>query len=295
MSHSTKLTFIGGDKREVFLAGQLLERGYEVVFCGFENHPALPAANIDDPVAATRDAAAVILPLSGLDQACRPKSAFSERPHQLTEEFFFALPAGIPLFIGWAEEEIKQLARKVNLVELAADDELAILNSIPTAEGAIALAMDNSPITIHGSRSLVTGFGRCAITLARMLAAIGSRVTVVARRAAQRARAREMGFEAYSLAALPDHISRQQFIFNTIPAMILAEAILRRAAACHLIVDIASAPGGTDFSAAEQMGLQAIHAPGLPGKVAPQSAGQILAQVFPRLLQQHGVTRRNEK
>lgn len=295
MASPVKLTIIGGDSREVHLAEHLQQRGYQVSLCGFDKHPALPAENIADPVAATRDAAAVILPLAGLDENCQPRSRFCDNPPRLDAGFFQALPAGIAVFIGWAREEVRRMAQGTTLVEIGEDDELAILNSIPTAEGAVALAMANSPVTIHGSRSLVTGFGRCAVSLARMLAAIGSRVTVVARNAAQRARAHEMGLEAYPLDAITDHISRQHFVFNTVPALVLSGSVLSRATSCHLVVDIASAPGGTDFKAAEQMGLKAMLAPGLPGKVAPLSAGQILAQVFPRLLQQHGVTGRLAK
>ncbi len=44
-------------------------------------------------------------------------------------------------------------------------DDVAILNSIPTAEGIIQRAMELSDITIHGSQALVLGMGRCGITL----------------------------------------------------------------------------------------------------------------------------------
>ncbi len=47
---------------------------------------------------------------------------------------------------------------------LAELDEMAILNSIPTAEGAISRAMQELPVTLHGSRAVVVGFGRCGIT-----------------------------------------------------------------------------------------------------------------------------------
>ena len=61
--------------------------------------------------------------------------------------------------------------------------EIAILNSVPTAEGAIQVAMENTEITIHNSRCLVMGFGRCGTTLARSLLALGARVTVCSRSA----------------------------------------------------------------------------------------------------------------
>ncbi len=45
----------------------------------------------------------------------------------------------------------------VRVVELTALDEIAIANSIPTAEGAVQLAMEKLPITIHGADALVLG------------------------------------------------------------------------------------------------------------------------------------------
>src|SRR5690606_12200007 len=105
---------------------------------------------------------------------------------------------GITLYIGVAKPVVAELASRyrVRVVESAELDEIAILNSIPTAEGAIQRAMEELPVTLHGSPVVVVGFGRCGMTLARMLGGIGARVCVVARGAGQRARAYEMGFEA---------------------------------------------------------------------------------------------------
>ena len=42
--------------------------------------------------------------------------------------------------------------------------------------------MEQLPITIHGARVLVVGFGRVGRALAQRLAALGAKVTVAARR-----------------------------------------------------------------------------------------------------------------
>ncbi|MDP3488229.1 MAG: dipicolinic acid synthetase subunit A, partial [Bacillota bacterium] len=51
-----------------------------------------------------------------------------------------------------------------------------------------------------------------------------------------------------------------------------------------VIIDIASSPGGVDFSAAQELNRVAVLAPGIPGKFTPQSAGRILGRVLPRLI-----------
>jgi len=76
-----------------------------------------------------------------------------------------------------------------------------------------------------------------------------------------------------------------EIIFNTIPAVVLERAYLQRLNSDTLIVDLASTPGGTDFIAAKELGISAIHALSLPGKVAPKTAGEILSRTIPLLLE----------
>ena len=73
-------------------------------------------------------------------------------------------------------------------------------------------------------------------------------------------------------------------VFNTVPSLVLTRDILQHARQETVIIDLASQPGGTDFEAANMFGIKAILAPGLPGKVAPVSAGKILADVIPSLI-----------
>ena len=59
---------------------------------------------------------------------------------------------------------------------------MTVLNAIPTAEGAIQIAMEEMPVTIHGSKAFVLGFGRVGETLAKMLNGIGAKTYVAARK-----------------------------------------------------------------------------------------------------------------
>ena len=55
----------------------------------------------------------------------------------------------------------EELVQKTRLVITGDDEELALLNAIPTAEGAIQKAMELSMVTLHGSNALIFGLGRC--------------------------------------------------------------------------------------------------------------------------------------
>ncbi|MCL4424899.1 MAG: dipicolinic acid synthetase subunit A, partial [Firmicutes bacterium] len=176
------------------------------------------------------------------------------------------------------------LAAGVRVIPYRERDDFAILNSIPSAEGALQVAMENLPVTLHGSTALVLGLGRTGLTLARMLCGLGARTVVVARNPAQLARAAEMGCCPVPLRNLGAVIREGTVVFNTIPALVLNREVLGKAQPELLIIDLASAPGGTDFAGAGELGLKTIWALGLPGKVAPRTAGRAIFQVVASFL-----------
>ena len=57
-----------------------------------------------------------------------------------------------------------------------------------------------------------------------------------------------------------------------------------------LIVDLASSPGGVDVGAAEKYGIRYISALSLPGRVAPDSAGEIIAETIKNILVAEEIT-----
>lgn len=157
------------------------------------------------------------------------------------------------------------------------------------------MAMEATKITIHGSQSFVLGLGRCGWTLSRMLQGIGAHVTGVARKPSDLARAVEMGLHTVHFMDLEDEIGRAEVIFNTVPHQILDRMMLEKVARDAVIVDLASIPGGTDFEYAQMLGIKAQLAPGLPGIIAPKTAGRILAEIYPAVIQEHLTFNRQSK
>ena len=111
-------------------------------------------------------------------------------------------------------------------------------------------------------------------------------MTVAARRPAQRALAESFSLRAVDLARLEQTAPAFDTVVNTIPAPVLTEAVLAALRPGSLIVDLASKPGGTDFAAAEELGLHAEHALALPGRCAPQTAGALIAQTVLAILEE---------
>lgn len=291
-----RLAVIGGDDRELYMISELQKLGAYIVGVGFEK--AVPIEGLTF-VASPREAVgqvdALLFPMYGTDERGVVKAKYSNSPIILNKEVLQAIPAQVPLFIGWARPVLKSAAEMmgIRIIETAQLDQIAILNSIPSAEGAIQMAMEASTITIHGSRSFVLGLGRCGWTLARTLKGMGAQVTGVARKSADLARAIEMGLKAVHFSDLEEEIGQAELIFNTVPQPILDKVLLERVAKDAVIIDIASIPGGTDFEYAQLSGIKAMLAPGLPGIVAPKAAGKILAQVYPQLILRYLTTNMN--
>jgi dipicolinate synthase subunit A len=100
------------------------------------------------------------------------------------------------------------------------------------------------PITLHGSGALVLGYGRIGKVLSNMLAGIGARVTVEARKCEDLSWIASYGYQGIHISELGKAIGQFDVIFNTIPSMVLDRQILRNVKKNALIIDLASKPGG---------------------------------------------------
>lgn len=282
-----RLAVIGGDDREIYLIPELQRLGAYIIGLGLEKSP---LGNSIEHAGSFKDAVkkadALLFPMYGTDERGLVKAKYSKSPIFLTNEDLESIPLGVPIFIGWARPALKMAAQILNipLIEIANRDEVAILNSIPSAEGAIQMAMEATNITIHNSKSFVFGVGRTGITLINKLKGMGARVTAVARKPADLARALEIGVRVTDYFKLENEISRADIIFNTVPALVLNKNVLDKMSREAVIIDLASIPGGTDFEYARKLGIKAQLAPGLPGIVAPKTAGKILAQIYPSVI-----------
>lgn len=147
-----------------------------------------------------------------------------------------------------------------------------VANAVPTAEGAVQVAMETLPFTLHSSRVLVLGFGRVGKLTAHRMRALGAKVTVSASGYEDLAWAAAYHYETIRLADLAWELGGFQLLVNTIPAQVLDRRRLHWVDPEAFLLDLASAPGGVDLAAAEERGLRVLQAPGLPGRTAPVTA-----------------------
>lgn len=277
---------IGGDLRSAYLAGALAADGHRVITAGFDGTE-LPACVTACTNAAQAIALAdcVILPLPVSTDGVNVNAPFSRVSIPL-ETVVQAVREDQLLFGGQISDAFR---RELSLRGLTAADyfcreELAVLNAVPTAEGAIQLAMEELPITLAGSRCLITGYGRIGRVLARLLTALDASVTVAARRCSDRAWAQAQGCRSVEI----DAVSRERYdvIFNTVPYKLFTREVLEGLDKSTLLIDLASRPGGVDFNAAAELRLKTIWALSLPGRVAPQSAGVIIKKTVLNMIKE---------
>ena len=184
------------------------------------------------------------------------------------------------IFSGAIPKEFKRQMEinNVTYVDLMELDEVALLNAIPTAEGAIVKAMEMTDITIHGANVLVLGFGRVAKVLADKLKGLNANVFCAARKQKDLAHINALGYNVVDINNMRDSIDKMNIIFNTVPTMILGEKKLNLLNKNTVIIDLASSPGGVDFKVAENLDIKACLELALPSKVAPKSAASYLKQ-----------------
>lgn len=307
-----RIAVLGGDARQWEAARVLASAGYEVRVFGLRQpdgslaggpQPSSgPPAEGRQPVvaASAQEAVAGAGAVVGPVQGALPTGAIWTQPGLepvvLSQEDLAGLAPGAIVLMGMANEPFRRLCREVgvDLFEYRDEDDFALLNAIPSAEGAIAMAMEMTSFTLFGSCCFVLGLGRTGEILALMLKGIGAKTFVAARRPEALARVEAHGHQAIPFAELERAIGQAQVVFNTAPAPILYGKTLEALQRGTVIIDLASAPGGTDFEAAKVRGIKAVLAPGLPGKVAPESAGRYVAQLVVRTLKSRPPVGREE-
>ena len=164
------------------------------------------------------------------------------------------------------------------------DEALTILNTIPTAEGAIQVAMEETTYTLNNMNVLVLGFGRVGKLLSYKLKNLGANVYTEARKESDLAWIKAYGYTPIDLKDLNNYLCKMDAIFNTVPVKILDKSRLILISSDSLIVDLASYPYGVDFEAAKKLGIKTKIASALPGKVAPDTAAIYVKDYVYRVL-----------
>ncbi len=283
MQRNKKIAFVGGDRRFLTAAKILGERGNECAVCGFDacEEDFGPVTRCRELISAVGGADAVVLPLPYSTDGRLVPCPLSSGGVKLTE-LLASLSEGQILLGGCLDGAIREQLRQkgVRALDYYENESLCIRNAIPTAEGALAIAMNEMPITLHAARACVLGYGRIGKVLAAQLKALGAETTVFARKSTDRTWIEAAGCHAADITQMEACGLSFDVIFNTVPHAVLNRERLSLLGKETLLIDLASRPGGIDFEAAKELGLRCVYALSLPGKCSPVSAGLYIAEAL---------------
>lgn len=183
------------------------------------------------------------------------------------KELLRMLPKTITVIGGGLDLDFLKEYQKTDLLK---DPYFLAKNAAITAECALQAAMPYLTTTLSNTSVLILGWGRIGKCLARLLACMGSCVTVAVRKEEDRAMLEGLGFRAVDFSNLEAEVPRHRLLFNTVPQGIHLKGHSR---GC-VKIDLASLPG--------LQGEDILPARGLPGKYAPESAGKLIAEAICR-------------
>lgn len=285
---NTNFAVIGGDFRIVKLVEMLADDGNKVYTYGLEKADELKKSpNIvmcEKLSEVAKNTEIIIGPIPFSSNGKDINSPFSEGQISIRDLIHFINAK--TLIAGSIALEVYELAKDehVEIIDIMKKEELAVLNTISTAEGAIEIAIANTNKIIHGSRVLILGFGRIGKVLAKKLEGLSAKVTCAARKDEDLAWIKTYGYIGININTIGENLSEYDIIFNTIPHLILTEEKIKYVKEDCLLVDLASKPGGIDQKAAKERNVKLIWALALPGKVAPITTAEFIKDTIYNVL-----------
>ncbi len=296
MKSKKKIALLGGDLRHGTAAKALWSRGWDLTVWGQDrsdwDEDGMPHCSEWED--ALRGADAVVLPLPVSSDGVFLNSPFASTDLRLSlKDIFSKCPDRCVIVGGRIPKEAAAHAESLGLrvFDYFDSEEFQIHNAYTTAEAALSIAMNRLERNIRGSRIAVTGFGRIARHLVLILLPLGAHVSVVARKSEDLAWAASLGCDTLSLARDRKETLEQlshgyDVIYNTVPHWLFERSFLEKMDEDTFLIDLASVPGGVDICAAKELGVNVLWATSLPGKYAPISAGELIADCVDEILRQ---------
>ena len=271
---------IGGDLRIVKLVGMLEKENYIVKTYALERATEIAHSKCETIEECINEADIVIGPLPLSSNGEYINTPFSDK--KITIDELINSIEGKTFIAGSIKQEIYEKANEKNIkmLDIVKREELAVLNAISTAEGALQIAINETPKNLHGNNVLVLGFGRIGKVLSKMLDGIGAKVACEARKTTDLAWIKAYGYDPINLIELKDKIENYDIIINTIPFVVLDKEMLQKVKKDALIIDLASNPGGVDRKAVKELGIKFNWALSLPGKVSPVTSAEFMKETL---------------
>ncbi|MCM1505649.1 MAG: dipicolinate synthase subunit A [Ruminococcus flavefaciens] len=284
MKDKIRILVAGGDMRQVYCAGKL-SAIYDTYVMGFSAEAIPEKMNLKKAVTDTDgfyDFA--VLPVPPLDENAMITAPCSSEKINPEEIRRLLKPDGI-VFVGKYDGRLSVAFDGLEIIDYMEREDLSLKNAVPTAEGAVEIALSELPVTLNGLKVLIVGLGRIGTALAEILKGFGADVTASVRNARGTAKARILGIKSVCTDKMNTDYA---LVFNTVPEMIFNNELLEKFGDDTLFIDLASKPGGIDFKSATVLGKKVVWALGIPGKTAPVTSGEFIAETVAGIIDERG-------
>ncbi len=285
MKKADNFLIIGGDIRQLYTADYLEKFGKTVSVYALPEEKRKCIANIKSEIG-RYDALVFSLPLTKDN-----KYPFTIVPIKETLDEIIANVAENQLvFSGMMGKgfEAKFKNRGAKTFDYFKREDVTVMNTVPTAQGILKIILENIDYTVHSAKCAIFGYGRVAKVTAETLSSLGAEVTVCVRKGSDISLAKVNGINGCLISDFYRYADKYDIMINTVPSMVIDRRILEKARKDCLLIDVASAPFGTDFASAYELGINAMQCSSLPGKVAPKTAGKIIADGIINILKEEG-------
>lgn len=289
MNRKNKILIAGGDYRQTYLARFLLKYFDNIYTIGFNQTLKFDEITVLEDIADLNEKINIlILPPVTTNDGITVNTPFFDK-NLYIDDVLKHLNKGAKIYAGNISASLlnKFSSSGFYVSDYLKDEKFILENTVPTAEGALMIALEETPFVLYGAKTAVLGYGRVGATTASLFRRTGADVYIFDRKHEKRIHAQIQNLTALEFD--DKKLFDCDIIINTVPCMVLGSEKLKQIKRDALIIDLASKPGGVDLEYAKQRGLNVIWALSLPGKVAPVTSGEIIGRTILSDLAKGGV------
>ncbi len=274
-----KIVVVGGDNRQLLLQENLIEKGYNSYQEGYNcccNYDNIFSSDVLIlPIVATKDETTLYAP------NCNEIIELDYLISGLTN-CKYIICGKLPKTF-----ELKLINKDINIFNYTNDVVFKSINAVPTAEGAVSIAISNTPKTLCGANCLVIGNGCIGKELVKILKGIGSNVTVSARKELDFAWLWSENINYINTNSLNEQeLRRYSIIFNTVPKRIISHQKMLELTKEQLVIDLASLPYGFDHEKNMDYKCKLLLSSSLPAIYAPETSANATIKVIENYLKE---------
>lgn len=288
----TSMTILGGDLRQCYLAEYMHTLGHDVICFGtvpfpFSHGEGIPVSlHLSDALSQARLVLGPV-PFSkdGIHLNADRKTPLS------FHDLLGALRPGQILVGGGFGEDITAscAAAQIPIWDLTKEEAFIRKNAALTGEGFLSCLIANTPFSLKGRSLLFVGYGRCAQEIEKLLTAFSMNIYVCDCKEDVLSLAKAQGHTAVKPEEISGWLPKLDLIVNTVCGPVIDDDTLALLSPDCILFDIASAPYGFRKETAAQNNLRLFRCPGIPGRMTPQTAGEVLGAAISERMLSYGL------